>query len=143
MPGPMSDCYVLSPNRSADFALAFLDRFLPSREPTWDATEPIDMLGASPNDSLEDILEFLECHADRGYSMYLRNLERRSPYYAILAYCEDGCLVLGLSGDEDEQVVMDLLSRLQDFAGSTGYWSVEEPPPRHREEFCARVDMQQ
>jgi hypothetical protein len=143
MPGPMSDCYVLSPNRSADFALAFLDEFLPSREPTWNAAEPVDILGLSPNHSLKDILKFLEYHTDRSYSMYLRNLERRSPHYAILAYCEDGSLILGLSGDEDEQVAPELLSRLENFTGSTGYWSVEEAPPGDREEFGARIDVQQ
>jgi len=142
MSGPMSDCYVLSLDRSADFALAFLDRFVPSREPTWDAADPIDILGIPPNHSLEEILKFLECHADRSYSMYLSNLKRRSPYYAILAYCEDGSLILGLSCDEDEQVARELLSRLEDFTGSTGYWSVEEAPPCDSKEFSARIDMQ-
>lgn len=143
MSGPMSDCYVLSPDRSADFALAFLNKFVPSREPTWDAGDPIDMLGVPPNHSLEDILKFLEIHADRSYSMYLSNLERRSPYYAILAYCEDGSLILGLSGDEDKQGALELLSRLEDFTGSPGYWSVEEAPPGDRKEFSARIEMQQ
>ena len=143
MSGPMSDCYVLSPDRSSDFALAFLDKFLPSREPTWDATDPVDILGVSPNHSLEDILRFLEDHADRSYSMYLSNLEQRPPYYAVLAYCEDGSLILGLSGDEDERVALELLSRLEEFAGSTGYWSAEEAPPGDREEFITRLHMQQ
>ncbi len=143
MSGPMSDCYVLSPDRSADFALAFLDKFLPSREPTWDAADPIDILGVPPNHSLEDILKFLEDHAGRSYSIYLSNLEQRSPYYAILAYCEDGSLILGLSGDEDEQAALELLGRLEDFTGATGYWSVEEAPPGDRKEFSARIDMQQ
>jgi hypothetical protein len=40
----MSDCYVLSPDRSADFAMAFLDSFTPSRNQAWDAADPNDSL---------------------------------------------------------------------------------------------------
>ncbi len=118
--GPMGDCYVLAPDRSADFALAFLDTFVPSFEPTWEPGDPVDVLGVPPKHSLEDILIFFQYHTSRDYSMYLRNLEPRSPYYAILAYCEDGSLILGLSGDEDEQSALELLRRLGDFAGSRG-----------------------
>jgi len=142
MPGPMSDCYVLAPDRSAYLALKFLDQFVPFREPTWDAADPVDVLGVSPDSSFEGILEFLEQHVDRDYSMYLRNTGAGSPYYAILAYREDGSVIFGLSGDEDEQAALELLGRLEGFAGSAGYWSVEEAPAGSRGEFRARVETQ-
>ena len=33
---PLSDCYVIAPNLSADYALKFLDEFIPLRQKTWD-----------------------------------------------------------------------------------------------------------
>lgn len=139
MKGPMSDCYVLAPNRSATFALNFLNAFVPLREPAFDAMDPVAVLGVSPNDSLGDVLEFLEHHINRDYSMYFWNTEAKSPYYAILAYREDGCLILGLSGDAEQENAQHLLGRLESFSGSKGYWSVEEAPVGSREEFRAHI----
>jgi len=139
MPGPMNDCYVIAPSRSAYLALEFLKHFVPSHEPTWDETDPAEVLGVARNASLEDVLEFLEQNVEREYTMYLRNRESTSPYFAILAYLDDGALIFGLSGDDEEQATLRMLDQLERFAGFRGYWGFEEPPAISREEFLARV----
>lgn len=139
MKGPMSDCYVLAPNRSAALALNFLNEFFPLRDPAFDIEDPVAVLGVSPSASLGDVLEFLEHYINRDYSMYFRNTEAKPPYYAFLAYREDGCLILGLSGDPERENARELLERLEYFSGSKGYWSVEEAPVGSREDFYVRV----
>ena len=48
-------------------------------------------------------------------------------------------LILGLCGEESETSAMALLNRLEVYAGSTGYWTVEEAPACSRQEFFVRA----
>ncbi len=138
MPGPMSDCYVLAPDRSAAVALRFLTMFVPENTLACEPGDPADALGISADSGVVGIAAFLAEHPDRSYCLYFTNSTKRSPYFAILSYGEDGSLVLGLSGDEEPAAARALLGRLEHFAGSTGYWSVEEAPAGSRREFLSR-----
>ena len=140
MPGPLSDCYVLSPDRSAAAALRFLDEFVPERSLACEPDDASEVLSIPLGSSVADAMGFLGRHPDRSYLMYFRNTAERSPYFAILSYGEDGSLVLGLSGDEDPAAASTLLRRLESFAGSMGYWSVEEAPAASRHEFLLSPD---
>ena len=142
MPCPLIDCYVLAPQRSADLARRFLDYFLPQREASFDPNDPIDVLGLPSGSSISDALDFLEQHANVGYSMYWRNTLDRAPYHAFLAFTSDGCLILGLSPCEDDRETEAdrWVEEMKRFAAARhGFWRVEEAPPLNREEFQQRT----
>jgi hypothetical protein len=105
----------------------------------WADSDPADALGAPPGLTLQELTRFLEERPSLAYTLYLRNNQDGSPYYAIVAYCQDGALIFGLSGDEDEGC--SLLSQLETHASSHGYWSVEEPPASSKAEFLARASQ--
>lgn len=98
--GPMADCYVLAPSRRSEVAREFLNQFMPRHTPTWDPSDLVEVLGVPRDSGRNEIFDFLERNSQAGYSLYLRNAHSDSPYYAILTYCEDGCLILGLSTQE-------------------------------------------
>jgi hypothetical protein len=93
-----NDIYVLSPERSADAALRFLDRFVPSREPSqteygfpdnperrettfWDVIEALRYCAAHPRDR---------------YGFYFRNTTAKVPAHAMVFFTggsdDPGCL---------------------------------------------------
>jgi hypothetical protein len=121
--------------------LRFLDVFVPENSLACDPEDPTDVLGISPGSNIADITAFLAEHPDRSCCMYFSNSTKCTPYFAILSYGEDGSLILGLSGDEDPAAASALLRRLELFAGSTGYWSVEEAPEGSRREFLSRQTL--
>jgi hypothetical protein len=137
--GPFSDCYVLAENRTARQALDFLSEFTPNALPSWDPSDPTDVIGAPPNISVQQLLEYLADHPTLDYRMYFHNQSEGSPYHSILTYCADGSLILGLSGDEQEESAIMLLRRLELFSQSKGYWTVEEAPVSSRAEFAIRL----
>jgi hypothetical protein len=142
MAGPMCDCYVLAQSRSAETALAFLDRFLPQREPTWDPADPADVLGIPAGVSVADILDFLVSHPAKSYTFYWSNVRSEAPYYAILAFNQDASLVLGLSCEEESQQAERWLAEMRAFTSSDhGYWGLEEPPAGSSKEFLQRVGL--
>ena len=138
----ISDCYVLAPSRSSRLSQAFMDEFVPSRVSTFDPSDPVDVLGVSEGYSPSDLLSHLETNTTVSYSLYYRNTENQPPYYAILAYNNDGSLILGLSCDEDETSAREMLGRLEAFAGSFGYWGVEEAPTISQVEFEDRKKLE-
>ena len=73
MPGASFDCYVLAPDRSADLAERFLDKFLPEREPSFDPADPSEVLGVPITSTLREVLQFLEANPTRDYSMCWSN----------------------------------------------------------------------
>jgi hypothetical protein len=140
MPGPLIDCYVLAPERSAKLAMAFLDRFVPDRDPSFDPNEPSEVLGLPKGTFLDDVLSFLETNKDSEYRMYWSNSEKQEPYHALLAFNADSSLVLGLSPcvDDKESTAIEYLKLMKDFAGTnSSIWGVEMPPPASCEEFFA------
>src|SRR5690606_3700933 len=81
MPGPLSDCYVLSPSRSSADALLFLRTFVPDHSPQWDDSDPSEVLGTPIDMTLTQITQFLEAHPELAYSMYFRNNAAGQPYF--------------------------------------------------------------
>lgn len=138
MSGPMSDCYVLSRERSAAAALAFLDAFVPQRSNCWDEDDPAEVLGVAPGPTFPELLRQLEVDRSLAYTLYFRNAADAAPYFAILAWCGDGALILGLCGGEDAPAAEALLVELEAFSGTQGYWSLEEPPVDSTPAFLAR-----
>lgn len=145
MPGPLSDCYVLTPRRAAEIVVQFLEHFMPDRRPLFDAKDPHEVLGVPKDSTDEEIFMFLESNPTRAYSMYWSNRRDGSPYHAIVSFTEDGCLILGLSPsyDDEEALARQALMQLKKFsASSLGYVSVEEPPAISREAFLIRAELE-
>jgi hypothetical protein len=145
MPGPLYDCYVLAPRRSAEIAARFLDRFIPERRPSFDPDDPHQVIGVPQGSTVEEVLRFLESNPTVPYTMYWSNERAGPPYNAILSFTEDGCLILGISPsyDHDEVLARQTLAELKQFAASSqGYASVEEPPAGSRQEFLSRAESE-
>jgi len=118
--------------------MSFVSRFVPTHKATWNPDDPSEVLGLSPGASLPEVFGFLQDNPEQEYVVYLRNTGEGSPYYAILSFCADGSLILGLSGDEDRTAATALLRQLEEFSGGKGYWSVEEAPTESRSAFLER-----
>ena len=143
MPGPLVDCYVLAPERSAAVASLFLERFLPKRVPLFDSLDPSEVLGLPADSSLSDVLEHLEAQADTQYSMYWRNALEEPPYYGLLAFTADGALILGLSPCADDRMSEAerwIEAMKESTVSDTAYWGVEEPPVETSSEFRSRAE---
>ena len=130
------DCYSMSPERNASTASRFLDRFVPNREAIWDPSDPTDVLGIRAGHGFTELLQFLELQRQAEYTMYFRNKESHQPGYAILAWCSDGSLILGLS---TAGAGSSLLADLGSFTGSPGYCGGEEAPAATAAEFKSRL----
>jgi hypothetical protein len=145
MPGPLYDCYVLAPRRSAQIAVQFLDYFMPERRPLFDAKDPHEVLGVPEDSTDEEVLRFLASNPSHAYSMYWSNRRDGRPYQAIVSFTEDGCLILGLSPayDDEEALALQTLEQLKRFSESSlGYVGFEEPPAVSREAFVSRADSE-
>jgi hypothetical protein len=141
MPGPLHDCYVLPPRRSADLAERFLAHFLPDREPMFAPEDPAEVLGLNGGSTVPEVLRFLEANPGLSYTMYWQNKKNASPFYAIVAFGSDGSLVLGLSPsfDDDRQGAIAVLADMKEFAvAEFAYAGVEEPPELSKLAFVAR-----
>ncbi len=139
------DCYVLSPVRSASVVLAFLDRFLPRHEPSYERDDPHQVLGLAAGASFDEVLRFLERHLDRKYTFYWRNSEHSDPLHGMAAFNADGSLVLGLSIGTDsnartnpDPVARPWLERMcLVTAARKVAWGLELPPPTNARRFSA------
>ncbi len=137
MSGPFNDTYVLAPERSAALALSFLEQFGCGWEPLWDPNDFSVVLGMAAGSSLADVLLHLETDAASEHTLYFKAKSDDGPRFAILAFCEDGSLILGLSSIEgDDQTAV--LARLEEFASSSGYVGWEEAPASSQQEFKLR-----
>ena len=142
MPGPLYDCYVLAPLRSAEIAIRFLSHFMPERRPSFDPADPHEVLGVPRDSTDEEVFRFLESNVTRAYSMHWSNRRSGSPYNAIVSFTVDGCLILGLSPsyDDEEVLARQTLRELKQFAASSlAYAGVEEAPAMSRADFVSRV----
>src|SRR5262245_11208705 len=120
MPGPLYDCYVLAPERSADLAERFLDHFLPDREALFDPGDPSEVLGIGRDWPVRDVLRFLDANPEHAYRMYWRNRKAARPFNAIVAFEADGSLILGLSPsyDNEPDVAHSVMVEMKEFAGA-------------------------
>jgi hypothetical protein len=138
MPGPLFDCYVLAPERTADWAERFLDEFLPERTPSFEESDPSEVLGLPKGITITELFRFLEEHPQTDYRMYWQHTACIEPYHAHLAFNPDGSLVLGLSPYTDDHLdkARHYLRRMEAFAGTgPGLLFCEEPAPGTREDF--------
>jgi len=146
MKGPLFDCYVLAPERTADVAMAFLDRFLPERVAQFEACDPSDVLGVPRGTSIPDVAVFLEVNPSVAYSMYWRHRAEDSPVVATLAFTADAQLILGLSCcyDDDPECADRTLGEMMAAVGAEyGYTAVEAAPALRRDDFIRRATIQQ
>jgi hypothetical protein len=60
MAGPLIDCYVLAPNRTAVAVRSFLNEFLPNHQASLNENDPAEVLGLPMEVSLDAILDYLE-----------------------------------------------------------------------------------
>lgn len=138
----LNDCYVLSPRRSAQIALSFLEEFLPNREPSFVVEDLCEVLGIALDESLENIVEHLATKPGLDCSMYFRNLEGQEPQHVAVMFLEDGNLILMLSVNArgGPEIADRYLQALQGFVGgATGYWGWEESPVSDAQAFRERV----
>lgn len=142
MPGPLIDCYVLAPARSAQLAELFLERFVPERSPSFEADDPAQVLGVSPDTSPEAVMAFLVENPTIEYWMYWNNERDALPSNALVAFNDDGSLVFGLAAayDDEPHVALVTLAAMKRLVGSScGYTTVEQAPASSRVEFLARA----
>lgn len=136
MSGPLFDCYVLAPTRTAATAMAFLDRFLPEREAAFESWDPADVLGVPTGASTGEIADFLEANSDVRYTMYWRHSEGRPPYFAMVSFTADGQLILGLSpchDDDPDRARRAIREMMAAVSAEHGYVALEEAPASSRE----------
>ena len=138
MPGPLIDCYVISPSRTSSAVTSFLNHFVSNHAASFHRHDPAEVLRLALELSLEAILDFLKKNLDREYVFCWRNMDDTEPYHAMAVFCKDGSLILGLSPtiDVHEGVAKDYLDRMKKFVVTdTGYCAVEHAPPSSRQEF--------
>lgn len=138
MPGPLVDIYVLAKSRSAKVAEEFLDFFIPKRKPAFHDDDPSEVLGFEGVKDISKLFELLEKNENKEYSFYWRNIEEIEPYCAIVSYCSDGSLILGLSPvtDEEWDEALTYLDKLKLFCGvEHGFRAMEYPPPASKKEY--------
>lgn len=126
----------LGADRSARFARAFLDHFLPKREPC--AVEyPVPQCADVPEAVIttgSEILEYLEKHCDEPYSLYWNDVNPGTGAQAMLFHTRDGEVVFGLALPTESPG--ERLKELAAFVGAEyAYLGWEEPPPDTSREF--------
>ena len=135
--GPLADCYVLSPVRSREVVMTFLERHAPIRVPAWDTKESPSQLDGFVGESTEArLLEFLQGQPSLECTLYFRCIQQRPETvaeFAMVSFNGDGSLIFGLSGHEGAGP--GLLLDLEKLSHQSGYWTVEEAPACSRTEF--------
>ena len=152
---PLTDCYVLAPFRSALLASRFPDAFVPDREPSIKSADPHEVLGISPDLSFDELITGLSLDEIAEYTFDWRSTRPTEPQHAMLAFNQDGSLVLGLSIDvpddlceSDMTTIMEIwIERLRDFVRDCrtpfgdspqpikSVWGSELPPPAAAADF--------
>jgi len=136
----MNDCYVMAPERSAQIALKFLDRFLPNRTPGFDPRDPGEVLGLTEEFNLKEVFEYLEIKQEVEYAMYFQNEAEAEIKNAGVFFQEDGSLFLMLSVDDLTGLADETLEEIQRAVNAVvGYWSFEEPPAADADSFRKRA----
>lgn len=130
------ELYVLGKDRSAQFAIAFLDRFLPQRK-VFCEDYPVPESSDNPEivfTSEFEILQYLEEHPNESYGLYWNDADAESFNQAMLFFTKDGKVIFGLA--EDESSLASKFQQLINFVGSE-YWlfGSEQRPPDTAAEF--------
>ena len=133
------EIYALAANRNATTAIAFLDKFLPERQPAAD-DYPVPQFADAHTEVFtapEDLISYLEANPTEGYGIYWDTSVKEGPIWqAMLFYTVDKYLIFGLATEPDESP--KLLDELVLFAGTgIGMFGWEQPPPDTASEFVA------
>jgi len=130
------EVYVLCKSRSKELALAFLEKFIPSREACADEY-PYPEFDDEPKyvyDDVEKLLDTLESEEDESYSLYWNAVNNANIQSGMLSFTEDGQMIVGLAVDE-----VDVKKRFEELAsltgGEFGYISLESAPAENQAEF--------
>ena len=128
--------YALGADRSARTVRAFLDNFLPNREPFCESY-PVPESADSPKvvlGSEVEILEYLGSHQEEPYGLYWN--DPKSLAQVMVFYTRDGHVVFGLA--EEVPVPSRRLAELAAFVGARyAMKGSEQRPPETAEEFIA------
>jgi len=135
--GIYSDIYSLVESRDKTLVRAFLDNFLPNRE---EAADEYEVPQYSENPSIvyknaEELIEYMNNNSNEVHAIYWRSLSDGDPKDAMVFYTSDGCMILGLS-IEDEEKEQYYLRKLMSFTNSdiSGI-AYEQAPPDTKSEF--------
>jgi hypothetical protein len=130
--------YALREDRSSRFALDFLNRYLPNREPCADEY-PIPECAVEPSvvcKTEDEILIFLEHHKEEPYGLYWNDSDPSSYAQAMIFYTRDGCAIFGLATDANSP--SEQLRELSGFVGTQhAMLGSEQRPPETSKEFVA------
>jgi hypothetical protein len=133
------ELYALSSDRSAAFALRFLDTFTPGGSAAavdYPVPEHAN-LSTHTFTQVEELLAHLEANTSEPYGVYWRaHRDAADVRMAMLFYTDDGFVILGLAVDESCEAAQ--MARLKAFADAefTAAWD-EQAPPRSAVEFRA------
>ncbi|MCF6408084.1 hypothetical protein L3C95_34670 [Chitinophaga filiformis] len=139
------DQYFLVDTRDAKFVTQFLDKYVPEREPVTDSYLITTEAGEEEIDSknIDLVLSFYEEHVTGIDNIYLKNLDEKSWIaFAIVAYTDDGKMILGISAlgtfddVDDMRENIKIFNDIKAFTNSAvACMTLEEPPPNNSIEF--------
>ena len=114
----LNNCFVLSPERSAELAITFLDHFLPRREMVCVPEDPANVLGLARGVSLAQVFGHLEVEKTESYMLAFRNRDQGDIRFAGLDFNSDGSLILELSiaAESGGETTTRYLKELQTFS---------------------------
>ncbi|WP_437310896.1 hypothetical protein [Sorangium sp. So ce388] len=141
--GPMIDCYAASDIRTAAWARAFLDRFLPKRRELASVYD-VPYMAEQPSrifHSADALMNYLESNPEQRHVMYWVSTGEGLVRQAIVAPTIDGAMILGLSCEVDgDTFIATLCHELKEFTGAQDCLAdLELPPPASIDDFLELV----
>lgn len=116
--------------RTAGYALAFLDQFLPNRQPV-NEEYPVPESQDPPGFVFQTDLE---TNASEPYALYWNDASPSQYDQAMLFYTRDGKIIMGLSCEES--VLEEKYRQLREYSGSQWIlYGWEQHPPDSSEAF--------
>ncbi|MEZ6141869.1 MAG: hypothetical protein R3B84_14955 [Zavarzinella sp.] len=147
-----NDIYVLAPERSAQFALQFLDLFLPERQASA-ADYPFPQYADVPSVILTkpvDAFTYAEEHTHEKQAMYFQNTNAGDPIHGMVFFTGDGGMILGISvpAEQDDRELEAFkinywLNKLREATTATEGYALHESYPAYDTvtEFLNQVDL--
>lgn len=142
--GYYADIYVIKKTRSKDYALKFLDTFLPKRK---ESTDDYVIYTSSSDEpkyifkKVEDLMIYFERNTTIYQSIYWNGTDKNNlNKHAMLFYTIDGYMVFGISRDYNykEEGLEEMKSFLR---SDKGYIITECPPKDNYSDFCKMIDF--
>lgn len=140
-----ADCYVLAHNRTKDFILSFLERFLPQREEYADSYE-VPQFAEHPVivfESAGQLMDYLEHAPYTVHAVYWYNPQEDVLKAAMCLFTSDGQVIVGLTCEShypDDHIEKEYLRELMAFCRSTvGLIEYEKPAPKDTGELLRRI----